>query len=124
FHARPRAVSELGRALLKGLRQAGMTGVGKHFPGHGHVHGDSHHEAPVDERPFREIESSDLVPFQRLIEAGLAGIMPAHVVYSAVDRLPAGYSPVWLQQVLRQRLRFTGAVFSDDLSMVAAHVLG
>src|SRR5690606_10413286 len=56
FHARPRAVSELGRALLKGLRQAGMTGVGKHFPGHGHVHGDSHHEAPVDERPFREIE--------------------------------------------------------------------
>ena len=124
LHSEPRAVAELGRSVLRGLREAGMSGVGKHFPGHGHVRGDSHHEAPVDERSFDAIESSDLVPFQQLIDSGLAGIMPAHVVYPAVDRLPAGYSRTWLQEVLRKRLGFSGAIFSDDLSMVAARCFG
>jgi beta-N-acetylhexosaminidase len=124
FHSDPRAVGELARALLQGFKQAGMNGVGKHFPGHGHVSADSHHEIPVDERTYEEIEAVDLAPFRRLIEAGLGGIMPAHVIYPKVDDQPAGFSTVWLKQVLRGRLGFDGVIFSDDLSMEGARVAG
>jgi len=124
FHSDPRVVGELARSVLQGFRQAGMSGVGKHFPGHGHVTADSHHEVPVDERPFEAIEAADLVPFRRLIDAGVGGIMPAHVVYSKVDERPAGFSTVWLKQVLRGRLGFEGVIFSDDLSMEGASAAG
>jgi beta-N-acetylhexosaminidase len=124
FHSDPRAIGELARSLFQGFRQAGMNGVGKHFPGHGHVSADSHHEVPVDERAYEEIEAVDLVPFRRLIEAGLGGIMPAHVIYPRVDDRPAGFSTVWLKQVLRGRLGFDGMIFSDDLSMEGASVAG
>jgi beta-N-acetylhexosaminidase len=117
-------VAELARAVLQGLKQAGMSGVGKHFPGHGHVRGDSHHEVPVDGRSFEDIESSDITPFRRLIDAGLGGIMPAHVIYPAVDSQPAGFSPVWLKRILRGDLGFGGVVFSDDLGMEGASVAG
>jgi len=124
FHSDARIVAELARALVQGFRQAGMSGVGKHFPGHGHVRADSHLEVPVDERAYAEIETSDLVPFRRLIEAGLGGIMPAHVIYPGVDDRPAGFSPVWLKQILRGELGFDGIVFSDDLNMEGASVAG
>lgn len=124
FHSEPRAVAELGRAVLQGFKQAGMVGVGKHFPGHGHVSADSHHETPVDDRTYEEIEAVDLAPFRRLIDAGLGGIMPAHVVYPKVDDRPAGFSTVWLKEVLRGRLGFGGVIFSDDLSMEGAGVAG
>jgi len=124
FHSEPRAVAELARALLQGFKQAGMNGVGKHFPGHGYVRGDSHLEVPVDERPYEEIDAADLMPFRRLIDAGLGGIMPAHVIYPRIDDRPAGFSPVWLKQVLRGRLEFGGVVFSDDLSMEGARAVG
>jgi beta-N-acetylhexosaminidase len=124
LHSDPRAVAELGRAVLQGFRQAGMNGVGKHFPGHGHVRGDSHHEIPVDERTLDEIESGDLAPFRRLIDSGIGSIMPAHVIYPRVDSLPAGYSEIWLKQILRGKLGFGGMVFSDDLSMEAAKSAG
>lgn len=124
LHSDPRAVSDLARALLRGFRLAGMTGVGKHFPGHGHVPGDSHLEVPVDDRSFEEIEAGDLEPFRLAIDAGLGAIMPAHVIYPRVDPRPAGYSERWLRQVLRDQLGFAGVVFSDDLSMEGASVAG
>jgi beta-N-acetylhexosaminidase len=124
LHADAHVVAELARALLQGFRQAGMSGVGKHFPGHGHVRADSHLEVPVDERAYEEIEASDIVPFRRLIGAGLGGIMPAHVIYRNVDHRPAGFSPVWLRQILRGELGFDGIIFSDDLNMEGASIGG
>jgi len=124
FHSDPLAVGELARAVLHGLKEAGMNGVGKHFPGHGTVSADSHHDVPVDDRTYEDIEASDLEPFRRLIDAGVGGIMPAHVIYPRVDDQPAGFSSVWLKQVLRGRLGFDGVIFSDDLSMEGARVAG
>ena len=124
FHRNPNAVAFLAAALCRGLRSRGMAAVGKHFPGHGHVAADSHHEMPVDERPMRAIADHDLVPFGALVAAGIEGIMPAHVVYPDVDPLPAGYSRRWLEDVLRVRLRFDGMIFSDDLEIAGAHGAG
>jgi beta-N-acetylhexosaminidase len=124
FHSDPRAIADLARSVLQGFKQAGMSGVGKHFPGHGHVTADSHQALPVDGRTYEEIETTDLAPFRRLIEAGLGGIMPAHVVFPKVDKRPAGYSTVWLKTVLREKLGFGGVIFSDDLSMEGAGVAG
>jgi beta-N-acetylhexosaminidase len=124
FHSNPAAISDLGTGLMRGLSHGGMSAVGKHFPGHGHVAADSHHEMPVDDRPLVALEHADLKPFQRLIENGLGGIMPAHVVYPAVDDKPAGFSAIWLKQILRRQLGFNGMIFSDDLSMEGASVAG
>ena len=124
YHRSPEVVGRLGQHLMQGMHSAGMMAVGKHFPGHGNVKGDSHHEVPVDERSFGDILMADLAPFQRLINAGLAALMPAHVIYPQVDNKPAGFSRVWLQQVLRERLNFQGVIFSDDISMAGAEVAG
>lgn len=124
FHADPQAVAELAQAYAGGMRKAGMEAVGKHFPGHGFVTADSHRELPVDERPYADVAAADLVAFERMIHHDLAGIMAAHVLYPQVDPRPAGFSPVWLQDVLRRRLGFQGAVFSDDLDMQGAAVAG
>jgi len=124
FHSNPNAVAHLASALHRGLREAGMAGVGKHFPGHGFVAGDSHDEMPIDPRPLAEIATIDLVPFGVLIQCGLEAIMPAHVVYPSVDDAPAGYSRKWLQDVLRGRLGFDGLIFSDDLGMAGAQGAG
>ncbi len=124
FHHDPLAVAELAAALMHGLRQGGMSAVGKHFPGHGHVRADSHVELPVDERAYEDIRSADLIPFIRLIDAGLPAIMPAHLVYTRVDSRPAGFSPTWLKRILREELGFDGLIFSDDLSMEGASAAG
>ncbi|MHB8667098.1 MAG: beta-N-acetylhexosaminidase [Burkholderiales bacterium] len=124
FHSDPAAIAQLSAALIAGLREAGMAGVGKHFPGHGYVRADSHLAVPVDERSYAEIEAADLLPYRELIKAGLAAVMPAHVIYPRVDAHPAGFSPKWLRQILRAQMRFDGMIFSDDLSMEGASVAG
>lgn len=124
FHGRPDSVADLAQAYMLGMRRARMVATGKHFPGHGAVVEDSHVDMPVDGRPFEEIFDHDVQPFARLIRAGLGGIMPAHVIYSAVDDKPACFSAFWLQEVLRTRLAYSGVVFSDDLTMRGAHVMG
>jgi beta-N-acetylhexosaminidase len=123
FHRDPKVVAELGVAFLKGMREAGMHGTAKHFPGHGAIAPDSHVAMPVDRRELPDMDD-DIYPYQRLIDNGLVAVMAAHVVYSAVDSLPAGFSRKWLQDELRGRLGFTGAIFSDDLSMAGASIVG
>jgi beta-N-acetylhexosaminidase len=123
FHRDSRVVTLLASHLNHGLALAGMANCGKHFPGHGWAAADSHVDVPIDERPLDDILGADAAPYGGL-GAGLAGVMPAHVVYPQVDALPAGFSRFWLQDVLRRRLGFTGAIFSDDLSMAGARVAG
>ena len=117
-----RVVTLLAQALMLGLKQSGMGNCGKHFPGHGFVKGDSHLEIPVDGRSLRTILAQDAAPYGWL-SISLEAVMPAHVIYPKVDRRPAGFSARWLQDVLRHRLGFTGAIFSDDLSMEAARFI-
>lgn len=119
FHRDPRVVTLLAKSLNHGLALAGMANCGKHFPGHGYVEADSHVAVPVDERPLEAILGEDATPYDWL-GLSLSAVMPGHVIYPQVDPKPAGFSRIWVQEILRGRLRFTGAVFSDDLSMDAA----
>lgn len=119
FHSDPDVVVQLAAALIDGLRRAGMAACGKHFPGHGWAEADSHVAIPVDERSLAEL-SPDVEPYRRL---KLDAVMPAHVIYPAVDSRPAGFSPVWIGK-LRDELGFNGVIFSDDLSMQGASVVG
>jgi beta-N-acetylhexosaminidase len=124
LHADPNVIAVLAEALQAGLNAAGMMSVGKHFPGHGYVRADSHLETPIDDRTLTEISQRDLVPFQRMARSGMGGMMPAHVIYPKVDAKPAGFSSVWLQKILREKLGFDGLIFSDDLSMEGASTAG
>lgn len=123
FHASPQVAVALLREFIRGMSDAGMAATGKHFPGHGSVEADSHVALPVDTRYWAEIESHDLRPFREL-SGELQGIMPAHVIYSKIDGRPAGFSSFWLQDILREQLRFDGLIFSDDLSMEGAVAAG
>lgn len=124
FDTDPEKISRLARAYIRGMKEAGMAAVGKHFPGHGSVAEDSHVAIPYDRREFQDIKMKDLIPFERMIRAGLPGLMPAHVIYPAVDEKPAGFSSIWLTQILRHQLEFQGTIFSDDLSMKGAEMMG
>ena len=123
FSRVPDEAITLGRHYLQGMRAAGMASTGKHFPGHGSVVADSHKELPVDHREKADIWAHDIMPFKALSK-DLDAIMPAHVVYSACDDKPAGMSTFWLRDVLREELKFEGAIFSDDLDMAGAAFAG
>ncbi|OQW89756.1 MAG: beta-N-acetylhexosaminidase [Rhodoferax ferrireducens] len=122
FDADARVVSLLAKSLMHGLLQSGMANCGKHFPGHGFVKADSHTDMPVDTRSLKAILKDDAAPY-RWLGNSLAGVMPAHVIYPKVDSRAAGFSSTWLTDILRGQLGFTGAIFSDDLSMAGARVL-
>ena len=124
FHADATIVTKMAEAYISGMQQAGMASTGKHFPGHGAVIADSHKEIPIDNRSFATLDASDILPFMKLIPKGLDAVMPAHVIYPSIDGRPAGFSEVWLKQILRGILGFDGVIFSDDLDMEGASFAG
>lgn len=124
WHGEPDSLIALTKATMMGMRAAGMASTGKHFPGHGAVVADSHLELPVDKRSLEQLQR-DIQPFRALVDAGMESIMPAHVLYPAVDKeQPAGFSRRWTTEILRKELGFDGVVFSDDLSMAGAAASG
>ena len=122
FHRDPRVTAVLAKSLMHGLLQAGMANCGKHFPGHGWVEADSHTDIPVDDRSLEAILADDAAPYDWL-NTVLTSVMPAHVIYPKVDARPAGFSSRWLNDILRRKLGFSGAIFSDDLSMAGARMI-
>lgn len=124
FHADPQVVSELAQAYLRGMRLAGMAATVKHFPGHGSIAEDTHFDAAADPRTLDELRATDLVPFADAIASGAEAVMMAHVAYPAVDAHPAGYSRVWIEDILRSEMGFRGLVFGDDIGMAAAGSVG
>jgi beta-N-acetylhexosaminidase len=123
FHARAEVVAQLSSAYMRGMRDAGMVATAKHFPGHGAVVNDSHVALPIDRRDLADL-TAELIPYRQLIANGLAAVMVAHVLFPAVDPVPASFSRRWICDVLRGELSFSGAVFADDLSMAGAAVIG
>lgn len=119
FHRQPAAVVALAGALADGLHQGGMGSCGKHFPGHGYVIPDSHVELPVDDRSLEAMQE-DLIPYRQL---ALDAVMAAHVIYDCMDCNTAVFSNRWIDY-LRNNIKFNGVVFTDDLSMAGAGVVG
>lgn len=117
------AVTELGRAYIRGMHRAGMSATAKHFPGHGAIKADSHYQSAVDIRPLAQVIAEDMQPFASLATE-FDAVMPAHILFEQIDNRPVGFSRVWLQTLLRERLGFQGVIFSDDLSMEAAACAG
>ena len=125
FSQDPETVIVLASAYIEGMQSLGMPAIIKHFPGHGSVAPDTHHEFAFDARSWEEIAAQDLLPFKALCQhENVLGVMAAHVVYPKLDGAPASLSKFWLQEVLRQKLGFTGKIFSDDLGMQAVSQLG
>ena len=123
-HGNPHAAAHRASCLRNGLNAGGCAAVGKHFPGHGFIAADSHVALPVDERTLDTLLTDDLIPFAALAKEGMEAVMPAHVIYPAIDGVAAGFSRIWLQDILRGRLQFDGLIFSDDLEMAGAHAAG
>jgi beta-N-acetylhexosaminidase len=124
FHRDPEVVAVLATSLCRGMKNAGMAAVAKHFPGHGAVVADSHETLPIDRRPYGTL-LDDMQPYEKLVSRrAIAGVMLAHVVYAETDPLPAGFSPYWIREQLRGQIGFDGAVFCDDLSMKATASYG
>lgn len=123
FHQNPEVIITLASEFMRGMKSAGMATTGKHFPGHGSIAPDSHVSTAVDDRPLCDIMERDIQPFLQTLPL-LDALMPAHVIFSQVDDCPAGFSKVWLKDILRDKLNFDGVIFSDDLSMAGAKIAG
>ena len=124
FSADPEVVAAFTRAYVAGMHAAGMAATLKHFPGHGSVREDTHFDEAVDDRTLEDIRALDLVPFVAGIDARADAVMLAHVTYPKVAPEPAGYSPFWINTLLREEMGFNGVVFSDDIGMAAAFSAG
>ena len=124
FSADPQVVAAFTKAYVRGMHSVGMAATLKHFPGHGTVLEDTHFDDAVDPRPLEVLRKEDLVPFVAGIEAGADAVMLAHVTYPAVAPEAAGYSPRWINEILRDEMGFRGVVFSDDIGMAAAFSAG
>ncbi|MGE8245981.1 MAG: beta-N-acetylhexosaminidase [Stenotrophomonas maltophilia] len=124
FSADPQVVAAFTAAYVRGMHSVGMAATLKHFPGHGTVLEDTHFDDASDPRTLDELRALDLVPFAAGIRAGADAVMMAHVVYPQVAPEPAGYSPRWIQQILREEMGFRGVVFSDDIGMAASFSAG
>ncbi len=124
FAEDPQVVAALTAAYVRGMHEAGMAATLKHFPGHGTVREDTHVDTAIDPRPLHEIEAHDLLPFRAGIDAGADAVMMAHVIYPHVAPEPAGYSPRWINGILREQMGFRGVVFSDDIGMAASFAAG
>jgi len=124
FHSDPEVIALLAHYFANGMKSAGMGCVGKHFPGHGGVEEDSHHELPKDMRTLEELEAGDLIPFKKMIYYDIPGIMTSHVLFPKIDSIPVTFSHIWLQDILRKKMGFQGVIFSDDLTMEAAQGAG
>jgi len=124
FSPDPQVVAAFTRAYVDGMHAAGMAATLKHFPGHGSVPEDTHFEVAIDDRSLDQLRGLDLVPFAAGIDAGAEAVMMAHVTYPQVAPEPAGYSPRWIREILRQDMGFRGVVFADDIGMAAAFGAG
>ena len=124
FHSDPEIIALLAHYFANGMKSAGMGCVGKHFPGHGGVEEDSHHELPKDPRTLEELEAGDLIPFKKMIYYDIPGIMTSHVLFPKIDSKPVTFSSIWLKEILRRKMGFQGVIFSDDLTMEAAQGAG
>ena len=123
FHKDPQVIVALATQFMRGMRAAGMATTGKHFPGHGAIAPDSHVAEAIDNRSLDEILATDMQPFAQTLP-WLDALMPAHVIFSQVDNKPAGFSKIWLKDIIRDKLKFDGVLFSDDLSMAGAQAAG
>ena len=115
----PERVGDLANQFISGMNEAGMQAIGKHFPGHGGIYEDTHLVHAEDNRSLEAIIKHDLVPFS-LLKDKLGGIMTAHITFPKIHHEIATYSKFWLSELLRDQLKFTGIIFSDDLSMKGA----
>jgi beta-N-acetylhexosaminidase len=116
----PKQVVIYAREFLSGLREAGVLGSGKHFPGLGDGDLDSHHELPVIGKPLKKMWIEDLFPY-RILRRQLPFVMVSHAAYPKVtgERIPASLSKKWITGVLRKRIRYNGLIISDDMEMGA-----
>jgi beta-N-acetylhexosaminidase len=113
----PATVAQLGRAKAEGLMAGGVLPVIKHIPGHGRAFADSHHELPVVDTAWDELDAWDFAPFRSLSDMPMA--MTAHVVYRAIDRTNPATTSKKAIKLVRESLGFNGLIMTDDLSMKA-----
>lgn len=114
----PGEVARLGAASVRGYESAGLLAVAKHYPGHGDTGTDSHRKLPVIDKDIPALSAVDLVPFKAAVDAGLSAIMPAHILFPALDP----DNPVTLSNKALGGLRalgFDGLVVSDSMDMGA-----
>jgi beta-N-acetylhexosaminidase len=119
FGETPERVSRHAVAFIEGLQSVGVAACAKHFPGHGDTTRDSHHELPVLPHGLDRLRRVELAPFRAAIEAGVACVMTAHVLFPALDPASPATLSARVLSILRTELGFDGVVFSDDLEMRA-----